>query len=292
MLHPGIMVSQTVEFLFEAVSRRNISVTDQELIPFFDGARYLTLQTLDRLIWGKSFETSEKLFSFDLENIFSAVRKLELHADVSFNIREIAYMADLGSGPNTPLLVAKRMPLGRGVSFEVEERGVFAQSLSKTILKRSSSALLAQRHYSTGLVLLAAEDQVPGLVEAAFMQFYLSIEAILGTQNKADACERAVTNHSSVPSKIVEHVYLARHRFFGHAHPRNDAYVEAGNDPVTAFEIAKQVLVARWCARALISSELKEDLLSREMRLYPNLVPGSVAFNGRVESLTEFALPE
>ena len=84
-------------------------------------------------------------------------------------------------------------------------------------------------------------------------------------------------------------MYVGRHRFFGHAHPK---YLMGLLDTDTAFDIAKQTLVARWCARRVLELELERPLAKREMRLYstPN---HSVAFFGDAKSLhSEFALPK
>ncbi len=57
------------------------------------------------------------------------------------------------------------------------------------------------------------------------------------------------------------------------------------------FNILKQALVARWCARSLIELEVKRPLVKREMRFY--FGQKSYYFNGDVNSLSgEFALPE
>lgn len=150
---------------------------------------------------------------------------------------------------------------------------------------------MAQHHYSTGMGLLAGEDVLTGLIDAAFMQFYLAVEALLGSHER----EKALTNGTQFYGDrflklkdLVTHVYLARHRFFGHAHPK---FVKGLLDSETAFQIAKQALVARWTARALLGLELGRPLVTREMRLYPK--PGrSVCFFGDTESLnSEFRLP-
>lgn len=77
---------------------------------------------------------------------------------------------------------------------------------------------------------------------------------------------------------------IARHRFFGHAHPK---YLKGLLDTDTAFDIAKYALVARWAARILIELELKRPILKREIRLYPG-PEQSVAFSGDKSSLDVF----
>jgi hypothetical protein len=151
---------------------------------------------------------------------------------------------------------------------------------------------VAHQHYSTGMSLLAGEDSVSGLVDAAFMQFYLAMEAVLGRHETSEALKAAAQMFGDECDQnlraIVSHVYLARHRFFGHAHPK---YLGGLLDTNTAFDIAKQTLVARWCARRLMELELKRPLVKRELRLYAG-PQKSVAFFGDASSLlSEFTLP-
>ena len=118
------------------------------------------------------------------------------------------------------------------------------------------------------------------------------MEATLERHERAEASQRGHTlfgvDFDDNLEKIVSHVYIARHRFFGHAHPK---YLKGLLDTDTAFDIAKQTLVARWCARKLLELELKRPLAKREMRLYPSPMQ-SVAFFGDAGDLDhEFALP-
>jgi hypothetical protein len=156
----------------------------------------------------------------------------------------------------------------------------------------SAKAIAAHQHYSTGLALLAGEDQIAGLLDAAFMQFYLAVESILQTHESSKAPTSGISlfgeRFDENINKIVRHVYVARHRFFGHAHPR---YQKGRSDPEMAFAVAKQTLVARWCARSLIALELNRPLVRREMRLYPSQNT-SIEFDGNASSLdVAFALP-
>jgi hypothetical protein len=54
----------------------------------------------------------------------------------------------------------------------------------------SEKIRVAQQHYSTGMALLAGEDSVSGLIDAAFMQFYLSVEATLRSYKKDEALKQ------------------------------------------------------------------------------------------------------
>jgi len=244
------------------------------------------------LLFWRDFESAEELFSFDPDILSMAIRQLEVHADINLTYSRVAYLADVGRGLELPLWMLSRLPFARGVAFEIEERGAVMNSLASGDFNLTDKARLAQQHYSTGMSLLAGEDSVSGLVDAAFVQFYLATEALLESHVKEDALRAGPQLFGSEFDdnlrKIVSHVYLARHRFFGHAHPK---YLKGLLDTDTAFDIAKQTLVARWCARRLMELELKRPLVKREMRLYPG-PQQSVAFYGDAGSLcAEFALP-
>jgi hypothetical protein len=84
------------------------------------------------------------------------------------------------------LLVVKRLPIARGYSFEIEERGAASLAISEGDLPDVSKVRVAAQHHSTAMALLAMEDTVPGVIDASFMQFYLSIEATLATYKKTN----------------------------------------------------------------------------------------------------------
>jgi hypothetical protein len=253
---------------------------------------YFDRGTPSNLFWWKSFASPDELFSFDLAILEKATRQLELHTDINLTYSQITYLADVGTGPNLPLMAIKRVPIGRGVAFEVEERGIVSESLAQGDIAIADKVQVAQQHYSTGMGLLAGEDSLAGLIDAAFMQFYLALEALLENHER----ERALNKGKELYGErftadfeaLVKHVYLARHRFFGHAHPK---FLKGLLDAETAFQIAKQTLVARWTARAVLALELDRPLVTREMRLYPK--PNySVCFYGDPKTLDgEFCLP-
>jgi hypothetical protein len=131
------------------------------------------------------------------------------------------------------------------------------------------------------------------MIDAAFMQFYLSMESLLESYKENQAIKNGLEYYGEFFAVdlqiVVKHVYSARNIFFGHAQPH---YLKGLLDSDTAFNIAKQTLVARWIARTLLSLELKRPLTLREMRLYPK--PNySVCFYGLPEELlNEFKLPK
>jgi hypothetical protein len=286
---PTIMVTQTLEFLNERYYQ--FDEPNGLISGFLSGMRYYKPKE-NVLIWSRSFEDHNELFNFDIQILSDAIRQLETHTDINITYSQITYLADVGTGPNLPLMAINRVPFGRGVGFEIEERGLVTQSIQLGDFEFSSKVKVSQQHYSTGLGLLAGEDSLTGLIDAAFMQFYLSMESLLESHEKDKAIQNGELLYgdkfTEEIKKIVQHVYLARHRFFGHAHPK---YLKGLLDADTAFNIAKQSLVARWTARSLLSFELNRPLVVREMRLYP-LPNYSVCFFGTSEELTnEFKLP-
>lgn len=284
------MVPQTLQFLSECAIASTQGIGEIGSA-FIHGMQFYDPNKPVLFFW-KSFKDSEELFSFGPEILSEAIRQLELHADINFTFQRVSYLADVGRGPELPLWVLSRLPFTRGVAFEIEERSATRQSIEAGDFQLSDKAKVAQQHYSTGMSLLAGEDSVSGLVDAAFMQFYLAMEVILDCHVRGKASQQGCllfgSEFDNNLEKAVSHVYLARHRFFGHGH---SSYLKGLLDAGTAFDIAKQSLVARWCARRLLELELKRPLVKREMRLY--LRPGkSVAFFGCSDSLqAEFALP-
>jgi len=284
-----LMVAQTIEFLNEEGANRLASASDT-VARFLRGAGY---GRKDALLYWMRFESAEALFDFEFSELVRALKELELLVDINLTFSEVSYLADVGMGPTLPLLVYKRSPFSRAVGFEIHERGAVRELLKGPQLSWTDAARVSQQHYSVGMGLLAFEDVVAGVIDAAFMQFYLATEAVLGAHERSEALANGATsfgsNFSAALQAAVGQVYIARHRFFGHAHPK----VLSGHiDPQRAFQVTKQTLVARWCARKLISLALGRDLVARELRLYPG--PGSsVEFTGTLEELSgPFAMPE
>lgn len=287
---PTLMVPQTLQFLAECAANPPDGVGGISSA-FLQGMRYLNPRE-PRLLFWRGFSNSDELFSFDPGELFAAVRQLEVHADINLTFGRASYLADVGRGPELPLWMLSRLPFSRAVAFEIEERDAARASLGGGDLQMTDKVRVAQQHYSTGTSLLACEDSVSGLVDAAFMQFYLAMESVLECHERAEALKAGAQMFGGAfdrdIQKIVSHVYLARHRFFGHAHPK---YLGGMVHTKTAFDIAKQTLVARWCARRLIELELKRPLVKRELRLYAG-PQKSVAFFGDASSLlSEFNLP-
>jgi len=286
-----LMVAQTLQFLIEN-ARCQLKGIGDVMHGFILGMHYADPGKPGPLLFWKQFKDAMELFSFDVDVLSDAIGQLELHTDINLTFARVTYLANIGSGPHLPLLIFQRLPFARGIGFEIEERQEVAQSFQLGDIYLSEKVRVAQQHYSTGMALLAGEDSVSGLIDAAFMQFYLSVEAALESHEKKKALAKGVAlyreHFDDNLKKIVSHIYIARHRFFGHAHPKD---LKGILDTDTAFDIAKQTLVVRWAARRLLELELKRPLVKREMRLYPTPTQ-SVMFSGDANSINdEFALP-
>jgi hypothetical protein len=188
---------------------------------------------------------------------------------------------------------ATRRPFGRAVGFEIEERSAAVSKITNDFdrflshLKGPEPRLrVAIRHYLTGMTLLALEDQVPGLIDAAYMQFYQGIEALLGTSVCDKAKKRIARTNLIDPrlAQIVCHqVFNVRHKYFGHGN-EPDFHDISDRGPEEAVRLAKQSLVARWLCRILIDSESQSQLpFLREMRIYG--AQGSDEFRGTQDEL-------
>lgn len=288
---PSIMVSQTLAFLHEE-AKKETSVSSPVISAFLNGMRYYDPNRANSLLYFRKFDSADELLNVNVDLLFDAIRLLETYVDINLTVTRIVYLSDVGIGPSQPLLIIERMPFFRGVGFEIEERTALRSSMSSSALQLSGKTRIAQQYYSTGLALLAAEDQISGLLDAAFMQFYLTIESILEKHKQHQARISGKKLFGGRFSKdienIVDHVYTARNGFFGHNSRKNH---DGQLVDSIAFSIAKQVVVAKWCARELIALELNVDVVKREMRLY--FGPGhSVGFDGNSAMLkTDFALP-
>jgi hypothetical protein len=128
---------------------------------FLAGMRYVNVNNPGPLLYWKRFSDATELFSFDVENLSDAIRQLELHADINLTFSRVSYLADIGRGPELPLLMISRVPFSRGVAFEVEERTEVARSFQLGDFDLSEKARVAQQHACPRLKLLASAIPIP-----------------------------------------------------------------------------------------------------------------------------------
>jgi hypothetical protein len=188
------------------------------------------------------------------------------------------------------LLMANRRPIGRGVSFEVEERGQAKKKIQLDNIYFYSNIdncfRVGRNHYLTGL-LLGLEDQVPGLIDAAFMQFYQGCEALCrDPKGKIENSNKYIASCNLLNGRelqiIAHHVWRVRHKYFGHGDVSYNILANSNLENTT--QVAKQVLVARYLCKQLL--EIKSpsgEVLIREMGLFSNVYSGE--FVGDISQL-------
>lgn len=289
---PSLMVSQSIQYLKEL---SNSSAQNLLLKRFINGMKWWDQNRHQNIIfWHYNFKNKQEFGDFTPEVIIEELEQLELNLDISLFWNQITYLGEFGRGPEKPLIQIVRNNLIRAMAFEVEERGKVTKALNENPIKLSIKAKIALSHYKTGMALLTEEDKLPGLIDGAFMQFYQAIEVL--TEEHSNKNDKAIKKGESLygkdfPSEVLRHIFKARNIYFAHSKSSNAEIKKAQKNLNTAFDIAKQVLVVRWCAKKLLSIETGVDLVIREMRLYPSLKQ-SIYFSGRLEELKgDFALP-
>lgn len=289
-----LMVPQTLEYLaetyevrhgrFTRVARANPDVVRQAI---HTEEGNLCLRVYDRL------DSNADLGAL-LHSLNSFLEAVALATDAPLACQKIRFIS-FGEGK---LLVANRRPVGRGMAFEIEERGTASRKLADDLeyyLDDSDPHLLVgRRHYMTGMQLLGLEDAVTGLLDAAFMQFYQGCEALC--RDPRGGLEQSKRYIATLPLpdsrelQIIAHqVWRVRNKYFGHGDVSYN--LEANLSQTRAAAVARQVLVARYLCRRLIDAHAPSGShLVREM----NLGFGQVyrSFVGRVQQLEqEFRVP-
>ena len=157
------------------------------------------------------------------------------------------------------MFIANRLRIGRGMAFEIEERGASSTKLKADFyyyknLTRNE-LLAATRHYLTGLRLLSLEDEVSGLIDAAFMQFYQASEILcMDDEGRLENSKMYIARLNLPESRelqiITHQVWRVRNKYFGHGDTRYN--ILANTDIESAVKVAKQVYVARYLCKKLI----------------------------------------
>jgi hypothetical protein len=296
---PSLMARQTVEFILGLIERIRLGTSAppapagmylSPLIyrrPAGDGQMLMLykLEPLDTSAWIPSV----------LATLLDELQTLSLCLDFPLTCHAIEYEVPPGQPSSGKAFVATRKPLVRGLAFEVDERAQAEDNVlhhfDAYATPGDQTVRIASNHYQTGMTLLGLEDQYPGLIDAAFMQFYQACETLLlaapretvDDAKKRIAADPRISNGRDLQI-IVAHVWKVRHKFFGH---RAIAIPQSASD---VFQIAKQVLVARWLCRFLIDRHVGAPGLCREMRLYHE--NNSEEFRGTVSELeTAFNIP-
>ena len=263
-LTPALMLGQTIQFLHEMGKRGALGIDrsiDGFLRPFDN--------SLDVLQKQDAFDTSTST-STVIDEKLQEIRALSMCLDFPLNCNYMEFV-DLQQGK---VFMASRKPIGRGLAFEIKERGHAAGKITQDYQYYSQATrnmLAAQHHYLSGLTLLSLEDSYSGLIDAAFMQFYQGCEILCGNNYKENEAKKHVastmTGDIRLLQIVIHHVWQVRHNFFGHGNVGN--HVRLNTDTENTYHVAKQVLVARRLCRTLIDLASPSGVvLAREMRFY------------------------
>lgn len=282
-----LMVPQTIEFLTERFeirqkTFRSISTPPPEIIQ-------KTTVTEEGNICIRLYEPLDtSVNTLDtIKDIQDFIEAISLAVDSPLTCPKIRFV----SSAYGKLLVANRRPIGRGVAFEVEERGVAANKIQNDLSfyqdQTDDHHIVGRRHYLTGMQLLSLEDQVSGLVDAAFMQFYQGCEAlcrdpkgsIVGSQKHIASTGVSDSRELQI---IAHQVWRVRNKYFGHGDVGHNIHANLSKEH--AESVAKQALVARYLCRRLIDiGSPSGGHLSREMGFYFGSYSGN--FTGSIDQL-------
>ena len=289
---PSLMAEQTIGFLYEkleSIRRGQPQFDHQELRNFFDLSYIIPTK---ELLIQRSASVSRNIENIEvsIHEYLDDLAAISLCLDFPLTCNEIRFIVPPGQPVHGEVFIAVRKQIGRGMAFEIEERGSASSRLSndfESFKNLTPPQKAAQKHYLNGLTLLGLEDQFSGLIDAAFMQFYQACEILCGENYKLKEVKKYIAEHYPDESRnlqiITHHVWQIRHEYFGHGNVAN--HIVNIEDMDKTFNVAKQVLVVRWLCKRLLDLSTNSNPLVREMRLYHG--SGSVYFAGREESISQ-----
>ena len=269
---PTLMAQQTVEFLaekFEIHSNNVISVSrpPHEVIKQTTTSEEGLLAIRIYGIFNPSISVEE-----NIADILNCIDSIALCVDFAFICQKIRFFSDTYG----KMFIANRMRIGRGIAFEIEERDASSTKLTtdlnyyKDLAQKEIRA--ARCHYLTGLRLLSLEDEVSGLIDAAFMQFYQACEILcMDDEGSLEGSKLNIAKLNLSESRalqiIIHQVWRVRNKYFGHGDLRYN--ILANTDIENAVKVAKQVYVARYLCKKLIDiSSPSKTILLREMMFF------------------------
>jgi hypothetical protein len=286
----SLMAEQTIGFIYEMIEkiRQGKSQFENERLKnYFDLS---SITPTNELVIQKSASivTHNESIRFFIKEVLNELEALSLCLDFPLTCNEIRFVISPMQSLQGVAFIASRKPIGRGIGFEIEERGSASARLVydfNSFINMSAIQKVAARHYLNGLTLLGLEDQFSGLIDAAFMQFYQACEVLCGENYNLPKVKKYIaarySNESRELQLIAHHIWQIRHSYFGHGNVNNNiTNLDSLDD---TFNAAKQVLVARWLCKHLFDLDTNANPLVREMILYHN--NSSVYFAGSVEHL-------
>lgn len=285
-----LMTPQTVEFLSErfTIGSKDVLITSRSSREFVE----MNMRSVDGLLCLKIRDTFHSDCNLDdlIKSILETIDAISICVDASLECNRIDFISD----HHGRIFSATRRPFRRGMAFEVEERCTAQQKLLTDLnyYKPAAPELkVAIQHYLTGMTLLGLEDQLSGLTDAAFMQFFQGCEALSNaTEETKGLCThlcRYIAKLGCRDAMVLQilafHVYQVRNKYFGHGDVAHN--FNAINDYELAYQLTKQLLVVRYlCKRLIDINAPSKQTLIREMRFFPQA--GSEMFHGTVEELS------
>lgn len=288
ILVPALMVHQTVEFLAEQyeIGVKQIHVTGR----ISNDIAKIKITSLDGNLCIKIRDTLDT--SRDIEDVIREILltldAISICVDAALICNNIRFVSDLYG----QIFLANRQSFSRAVAFEVEERcDAHSKLISDYLYYRDATTQLKVgiQHYLAGLTLLGLEDQISGLIDAAYVQFCQGCEAVCNCRDGSVStickyiAQAAPLDYEELQI-IAHHVWQVRNKYYGHGDVHHN--FKAISDYRNAYNTIKQVLVARYlCKRLIDIGAPSGKFLVREMRFYPEC--GSEMYSGTVRELGE-----
>lgn len=282
-----LMIRQTIDFLVEGYEIRsrvfiNTTRPPPEII------KQITT-TEEGQLCIRLYEPLDASQAPDLaiQSIQKFIDSISMAVDAPLTCPKIRFI----SHHHGPLMVANRRSIGRGFAFQLEERGLAAQKIQQDLQfyqdASDNHAVVGRRHYMTGMQLLSLEDQIAGLIDAAFMQFYQGCEALCrDPKGRLEESQKYIASKKPPDSRelqiIAHQVWRVRNKYFGHGDVSSNLYANLTTQHAEA--VAKQVLIARYLCRRMIDiSAPSSKSLAREMGIFFGSYSGN--FTGQLTQL-------
>ena len=231
-------------------------------------------------------DTSQPILE-TVKNIQNFMDAISIAVDSPLTCLKIRFI----SSQHGKLMVANRRPIGRGISFEIEERGRAALKIKNDLSYYQDDTddhiVVGRRHYLVGMQLLSLEDQITGLIDAAFMQFYQGCEALCrDPRGSIKGSQKHIASTGATDARelqiIAHQVWRVRNKYFGHGDVGYNLYANLSKEH--AESVARQVLVARYLCRRLIDLNSPSSThLTREMGFFFGSYSGN--FKGTISEL-------
>ena len=269
---PTLMAQQTVEFLAENFEIHSSNIISVSRPPYEVVKQSTTSEEGLLAIRVYSVFTPTKSVEENIAGILKCIDSIALCVDFAFICQKIRFFSDVYG----KMFIANRLRIGRGMAFEIEERGISSAKLRADYLYyknlTQNELLAATCHYLTGLRLLSLEDEVSGLIDAAFMQFYQACEILCkDDEGRLENSKKNIAKLNLPESRelqiITHQIWRVRNKYFGHGDTRYN--ILANTDIESAVKVAKQVYIARYLCKKLIDiNSPSKEVLMREMMFF------------------------